>query len=145
MARCKEGLNERPAKQDDPTTTSAVPAPTCTLTANKSEVEEGEEVVLTWTSTNATHASMPSGGKGPTRGVLEVDLDETTTFVKKVYGRGGVGECTATVEVSGSSEQKKEMVWNTDASLLTANTIMATGDGIVNAVTAYFGFFGVRF
>src|SRR3989344_7118476 len=144
MAHCKEGLNLR-QKPDSATTTNSAPKPTCTLTASESVVESGEDVTLTWSSTNATYASTASGGKGPTAGSLEVELDETTTFIKKAYGPGGVGECTATVMVSGSTETKRETVWNTNASLLTANTITAVGDGVAKAVTTYFEFFGVRF
>ncbi len=145
MERCKEGLSSFPPKNDAATSTKNTAAPTCTLVASESEVESGEKVTLTWASTNATYASTQSGAKGPTEGSVEVELEETTVFVKKIYGPGGVGQCTATVEVTGSSESKREMVWNTDATLLTANTIMAVGDGIANAVTAYFEFFGVRF
>ncbi len=145
MAHCKERLDLRSQKPGVPTTTSAMPAPTCTLTASKTEVASSETVVLTWASTNASYASAIGEKKGPPQGTLEVVPTETTTYVKKVYGPGGVGECTATVNVSGdSTETKQEMVWNTNASLLTANTLMAIGDGIANVVTAYFEFFGIK-
>jgi peptidoglycan hydrolase-like protein with peptidoglycan-binding domain len=145
MAFCKEKLDLKGHKPGTSTTTSSAPAPSCTLTASDNEVTLGEEVTLTWTSENATYASTKIGGRGPTQGSIEDSPEETTTYIKRVYGPGGKAECTATVVVTGSTENKREMVWNTDASLLTANTLDAIGSSVVSAVTSYFAFFGVRF
>ncbi len=144
MERCKGALDlgQKPVST---TTSSTTAKPTCTLTADKSSVVEDEEVVLSWTTTNATHTSNKGGGQGPTEGSLTVVPDETTTYVKKAYGPGGVVQCTTTVTVTGSDDNsRREMVWNTNASLLTANTIDAIGSGVASAVSAYFGFFGIN-
>ena len=87
---------------DTATTTSANVAPTCVLKSTKAVIAAGEEVVLYWESRNATYASTINGGQGPVRGQIKLTPTETTTYVKKVYGPGGEGECTKTVEVGNT-------------------------------------------
>ncbi len=84
------------------TTTSANVAPTCVLKSTKAVITAGEEVVLYWESKNATSASSITGERGPVRGQIKLTPTETTTYVKKVYGPGGEGQCTKTVEVGNT-------------------------------------------
>lgn len=89
--------------------------PTCTVTANKTSVSKGQTVVLSWTSENATRASTADGGKlGKPQGSAKVRPTEDTTYIKKVYGPGGEGVCTITIEVSGDEEGTplQKLTWN---------------------------------
>jgi hypothetical protein len=146
MAHCK-ALKER---RDNGSATSTKPvsnidktvAPTCTLTASKSEVESGDDVTLTWVSTNATHASQAGGGKGPAQGSLEQSPTETTTYVKRVYGPGGEGSCTAEVVVEGDTSAPEEKVVRESA---LDRVFSSAGQSLAAAITAYFGLFGVEF
>lgn len=141
MQRCKE-LLER--KKDTPraTSTAEVVAPSCTLTPSKGEVSAGEAVTLAWESTNATYASMPGGDKGPARGSLEVTVNETTTYLKRVYGPGGEGSCTATVVVEGDTSEPEQRQVRKGA---LDGVFASVGHTLAAAVVAYFDFFGVKF
>lgn len=58
-----------------------VPAPVCTMDANKTTIEEGESVNLSWTSDNATSASLDQGiGNVSLSGNKSVSPTETTTY-----------------------------------------------------------------
>lgn len=140
VAHCK-ALFEKKVQGQGTSATSNVAAPTCTLTVDKSEVTSGEQVTLTWTSTNATRASMPGGTKGPAHGSLNLAVTETSTFQKRVFGPGGEGTCTATVTVTGdTSAPETKVVTN-----VVDKAFTSVGQTLAAAITAYFGFFGVKF
>lgn len=111
MARCKNTVG---FPHDNATSTSRKgedrgenkgPVPTCMLTASDTSITAGESVTLTWESQNATSASTLHGEKGPVSGSVVVTPTNTTMYVKKVFGPGGRGYCTATVEVRRSEDQ----------------------------------------
>jgi hypothetical protein len=97
-----------------PTTTASSFAPTCTLTANRTSLDaHGGSVILTWTSRNATSASTKDGGvNDKVNGSITLDVRETTQFIKRVYGPGGSGGCSVTVEVGGVRSATTKVVWN---------------------------------
>lgn len=151
MAHCKALKEHNEGRKEDrrenaSSTRSSVNvnagAPTCTLTANKSEVAGGEAVTLTWTSTNATYASMPRGERGPANGSLTVTAAETATYQKRVYGPGGEGTCQATVTVTGDTSAPEVKVVR--ASMLD-QMFSTAGQQLAAGITAYFDFFGVSF
>jgi plastocyanin len=161
MAHCKALIERR----DNGSATSTKPvstidktvAPTCTLTASKSEVAKGEEVTLTWESTNATHASMPGGYKGPANGSLTVKVHDTTTFLKRVYNPGNEGSCTASVVVTGSDDAAVEKVVQQTESVPTETVVAeatpsvldrvfeSAGQTLAAAITAYLGLFNIKY
>lgn len=76
------------------------PVPACTLTASPTSVTAGQQVVLSWASTNAISASMPGGiTSGSPNGSLMRQPMVTTTYQKTVYGPGGQATCEVTVTV----------------------------------------------
>ena len=82
---------------------SATTSPTCMLVADSGTVQAGGQVTLSWASSNAAWASMPDGSHGKTQGSITLPVNASTTFVKRVYGPGGEGSCSATVLVGGTA------------------------------------------
>ncbi len=80
--------------------TTASP-PTCTLTANPSQIVDGDTVDLSWTTTDATSASLDNGIGSVTlpSGSESVTPSGTTTYVLSVSGSGGNSSCEATITV----------------------------------------------
>jgi len=80
------------------------PAPTCTLSASPSTIEQGNSVVLHWTSSNATSGSINHGGgnMSPIDDGYSSALSPSsnTTYTATVDGAGGTGNCTASVTVT---------------------------------------------
>ena len=119
-----------PSSHDDKNLRSAatsenekkVPAPTCTLTADQSSVAAGTPVTLTWTSTNADHASGSDGHRGPS-GSLTVTPTTTTVYQKTVFGPGGSAQCQATVTVTGGQNAS-----TTPTGTVTTQMVMAEPD-----------------
>lgn len=92
-------------------TVSAAAKPSCTLKASSPSVQKpGKEVVLTWTSKNATYAEGP-GGKEEPNGSKKVKVNETTTYRKTVAGPGGTASCTVTVEAPASEVESSRDSW----------------------------------
>ncbi len=116
--------------------------PTCTLTADKASVQAGDNVTLTWTSQNAEYASSINGARGPVQGSITMSPMQTTTYLKKVYGFGGVGECTVTVEVASSTPAATpKVVTAPSAGDNVAAAITAVSGGVAYLVDAYIGLF----
>ncbi len=81
------------------------PAPTVTLTANPTAVPPaGGNVTLTWTSTNATSATIDHGvGTVAASGTVTVKVTAATTFSITATGSGGTATATAAVTVSATA------------------------------------------
>jgi len=86
------------------TVTVVIPdAPTCTLSASPSSVLFGNASTLSWTTTNATSASIDHsvGVVTPVAvGGTSVSPSSTTTYTMAATGAGGTVTCTATVTVT---------------------------------------------
>ena len=85
------------------TVTAPTPAPTCTLSASPSSVTSGDSSTLSWTTTDATSASINQGVGSVTpvaSGSTSVAPGSTTTYTMTAMGAGGTITCTATVTVS---------------------------------------------
>ncbi len=76
------------------------PAPTAQLTATPTSVSAGDQVVLTWRTTDATSVSIEGLGDLPTSGVKTVTPSTTTTYHLVARGDGGTADATATVTVT---------------------------------------------
>ncbi len=97
VAGCKKKPVPPPAPPPPPV---VVPAPTAEITATPTLVTAGDQVVLTWRSTNATSASIDDMGDVPTSGTKTVTPSTSTTFHLTVRGEGGTAESTARVTVN---------------------------------------------
>lgn len=158
MAQCK-ALKER---RDNGSATSTKPVsvgdrkapPTCTLIANKTEVQSGEAVTISWSGKHASYASMPNGERGPVHGSIEVTPTETTSYVKRVYGEGGEGSCSISVAVVGDTSQPEEKLVERSVSEQVAAVVEHTsaldkvfdnaGQVLASAITAYLGLFNIK-
>lgn len=85
---------------------SSPQAPVCNyLRVSDDEVEEGDDVTLTWSTTNATSASINQGiGNVPTNGSKTVEIDDDITFTLTVNGTNGSDTCTVRVEIEDEDD-----------------------------------------
>ena len=78
----------------------AAPAPTAQISASPSAVNAGDQVTLTWKTTDATSVSIDGIGDVPTSGVKTVTPTESTNYHLVARGEGGTADATARVTVS---------------------------------------------
>jgi len=78
----------------------AVPAPTAQLTATPTVVSAGDQVVLNWSTTNATSVSIDGIGDVPTSGTRTVTPSASTSYHLLARGEGGSAEASARVTVN---------------------------------------------
>jgi peptidoglycan-associated lipoprotein len=76
------------------------PAPTAQLTATPSAVTAGDQVVLSWRTTNATNISIDGIGDLPSSGVKTVIPTASTSYHLVARGDGGSADATARVTVT---------------------------------------------
>ncbi len=77
-----------------------IPVPTVTLSSDPSGINEGESVILTWTSANADNVSIDNGiGTVASSGSVEVSPTSDTTYTITAVGPGGSITATAAVTV----------------------------------------------
>ena len=90
-------------KAPSATETAPVPAaaPTAEITASPTQVSAGDQVTLTWKTTDATSVSIDGIGDVPTSGVKNVAPSESTTYHLVARGSGGTADASAHVTVSG--------------------------------------------
>lgn len=75
-------------------------APTVTLTASPGTIEKGQCATLSWSTTDATEASIDQGiGNVGTSGDRQVCPPDTITYVITATGAGGTATSSATVTV----------------------------------------------
>ncbi|MGA2217932.1 MAG: peptidoglycan-associated lipoprotein Pal [Terracidiphilus sp.] len=79
---------------------AAAPAPTAQLTATPTVVSAGDQVQLSWRTTDATTVSIDGVGDLPTSGVKTVTPSASTTYHLVARGEGGSADATAHVTVS---------------------------------------------
>lgn len=82
-------------------------APTVNLTSNRTQVNRGETVILSWTSTRATECHPLAGAGFTTNGLTSgsdqvYPLDGTTTFSIECTGPGGNARSAVTVYVTAA-------------------------------------------
>jgi peptidoglycan-associated lipoprotein len=95
IAGCKKKQAAPPAAPPPP----AAPAPTAQITATPSRVSAGEQVTLSWRTTDATTAIISGLGDVPTSGTKTVTPSETTSYHLTARGDGGTADATADVTV----------------------------------------------
>ena len=83
-----------------PPAAAATPAPTAQLTATPAVITAGDQVQLSWRTTDATSVSIDGIGDVPTSGVKTVTPTETTSYHLVARGDGGSADATANVTVN---------------------------------------------
>ena len=96
-AGCKKKTPPLPAATAPPV---AAPAPTAQITASPTELAAGNQVVLTWHTTNATATSIDGLGDVLTSGVKTVTPTASTTYHLVTKGAGGSADASVRVTVS---------------------------------------------
>ena len=100
VAGCKK--KEKPLPPAETAPPSAAPAPTAQLTATPSSVSAGDQVMLTWKTTDATSVSIDGIGAVPTSGVKSVTPSASTSYHLVARGDGGTADATARVTVNNA-------------------------------------------
>jgi len=89
--------------------------PTATLTADKTSINPGESVKLSWTSTDAPNVSIsPEVGAVTAQGSTSVTPGSSTSYTVTASGPGGNADATVRITVSASTAP---MVDNTPRNL----------------------------
>jgi len=78
----------------------AAPAPTVKISAQPDSISAGDQVALTWKSTDATTVSIDGIGDVPTSGTKTVTPTSSTNYHIVAKGEGGTAEDTARVTVT---------------------------------------------
>jgi peptidoglycan-associated lipoprotein len=89
----------KPMPPAENTAPPAAPAPTAQLTATPSSISAGDQVVLSWKTTDATSVSIDGIGDVPTAGVKTVTPAASTSYHLVARGEGGTADATARVTV----------------------------------------------
>jgi peptidoglycan-associated lipoprotein len=93
-------------KKTPPTTGTAPslsgPAPTAQLTATPTTITAGDQVVLSWRTTDANSISIEGIGDVPSAGVKTVTPTESTSYHLVARGEGGSADATARVTVNAA-------------------------------------------
>lgn len=76
------------------------PTPTAQLTATPNTITAGDQVVLSWRTTDATSVSIDGIGDVPSSGVKTVTPTESTSYHLVARGDGGTADATARVTVN---------------------------------------------
>lgn len=98
VAGCKKKPKPLPPAATTPP--PAAPAPIANLTATPSTISAGDQVVLTWRTTDATSVSIDGIGDVPTSGVKTVTPTTSTSYHLVAKGDGGTADATARVTVN---------------------------------------------
>jgi len=98
VAGCKKKQKPLPPAETAPP--PAAPAPTAQLTATPPNISAGDQVVLSWKTTDATSVSIDGIGDVPTSGVKTVTPGTSTSYHLVARGEGGSADATARVTVN---------------------------------------------
>ena len=97
FAGCKKKTS--PAGNSTPPAMNG-PTPTAQLTATPTTITAGDQVVLSWRTTDATSVSIDGIGDVPSSGVKTVTPNESTSYHLLARGDGGTADATARVTVN---------------------------------------------
>ena len=98
VAGCKK--KEAPPMPAETAPPATAPAPTAQITASPSVISAGDQVVLSWRTTDATTISIDGLGNVPSSGVKTVTPSTSTSFHLVATGAGGTADATARVTVN---------------------------------------------
>jgi len=91
---------KKPVPPPPPPPAVVAPAPTAQLTATPNLISQGDQVVLTWRTTDASSVSIDGIGDVPTAGVRTVTPSASMSFHLVARGEGGTAEASARVTVN---------------------------------------------
>jgi peptidoglycan-associated lipoprotein len=94
------GKKTKPLPPSETAPMASAPAPIAQLTATPALISAGDQVQLSWHTTDATTVSIDGIGDVPTSGVKTVTPSETTTYHLAARGSGGSADATALVTVN---------------------------------------------
>ena len=96
------GCRKKPAPIPPAATAPAavIPAPTAQITATPTVITAGDQVVLNWSTTNATSAAIDGIGDVPTSGTKTVTPAVSTSYQLIAKGAGGTAEASVRVTVN---------------------------------------------
>ncbi|HLH06385.1 MAG TPA: peptidoglycan-associated lipoprotein Pal [Terriglobales bacterium] len=94
LGACKKKVTPPPPPPPPPPA-----APTASLTANPSTIQQGQSTTLTWETQNATDVTL-DGNKVDANGSQTVSPTDSTTYHLVAKGAGGSQESTARVTVT---------------------------------------------
>ena len=98
------GCAKKVAKVTPPPPPAPAPAaPTATLAANPSVVQQGQSSLLTWQTNNASEITITGLGTVPASGSRTVMPGESTTYTLVAKGAGGTNEASARITVNAAS------------------------------------------
>jgi len=83
-----------------PAAAAPVQAPVAQLTATPTVISAGDQVQLSWRTSDASHVSIDGIGDVPTVGVRTVNPTESTTYHLVARGEGGSADASARVTVN---------------------------------------------
>ncbi len=97
------GCHKKAAKVTPPPPPAAAPvAPTATLAANPTVIQQGQSTVLTWQTSNANEIAIAGLGTLPPSGSRSITPSESTTYTLVAKGPGGTKDVSARVTVNAS-------------------------------------------
>ena len=100
VAGCKKKQAPPPPAVTAPP--AAAPAPTAQITATPTSISAGDQVVLTWRTTDANSVSIDGIGDVPSAGVKTVTPTTSTSYHLVARGDGGSADATARVTVNAA-------------------------------------------
>jgi peptidoglycan-associated lipoprotein len=98
VSGCHKKTAPLPAQETAPS--AVAPAPTAQLTATPTLVAAGDQVQLSWRTTDATSVSIDGIGDVPTIGVKTVTPETSISYHLVAKGPGGTADATARVTVN---------------------------------------------
>jgi peptidoglycan-associated lipoprotein len=98
VSGCKKKTAPLPPSEEAPA--ASVPTPTAQLSATPTVISAGDQVQLSWKTTNANTVSIDGIGDVPTAGVKTVTPTESTTYHLVAHGDGGSADASAFVTVN---------------------------------------------
>jgi len=96
------GCKKKTTQSSNTTAPPSGPAPTAQLTATPASITAGDQVVLSWRTTDATSISIDGIGEVPSAGVKTVTPTESTSYHLVARGDGGSADATARVTVTAA-------------------------------------------
>jgi peptidoglycan-associated lipoprotein len=100
VAGCKKKEAPLPTAETAPAPTGSVLAPMAKITATPTVISAGDQVQLSWRTSDATSVSIDGIGDVPTSGVKTVTPAESTSYHLVASGPGGNADATARVTVN---------------------------------------------
>jgi peptidoglycan-associated lipoprotein len=98
IAACKKPIAPPPPPPPPPPVAAK---PTATISADRTSIQKGESVRLTWTTTDATNVSIaPEVGAVTAQGSTTVTPADSTSYTITATGAGGTASASASVTVT---------------------------------------------